>query len=89
MFRTIFTATVPLLAIATVLLLIWCLWRISESFDTGAAVAAAGTLVSGTAAGFLSKKMLESIRVAKQALADVNTYCPASVTSQVDPTHRR
>jgi len=85
MFRTIFTAAVALLAIATVLLLIWCLWRISDQFDTGAAVAAAGTVVTGTAAGFLSKKMGESIRVARQALADVNKYCPASVQNEIKP----
>lgn len=83
MFRTIFTAAVALLAIATVLLLVWCLWRISKSFDTGAAIAMVGTVVSGSASVFLSRKMMESIRVARQALADVHTYCPASITDEV------
>jgi hypothetical protein len=83
MFRQIFTAVVALLAVATVLLLIWFLWRIGEGFDTGTGIALAGTLVTGTASGFLGKRMLESIRVQNRALADVQRYCPAALHEQL------
>jgi hypothetical protein len=84
MFRYIFTAFVALLGAMTTVGVVYCIWRILEGWNMTATLSALGAAVTGVAALWLGKKMMESIRVLRQALQDVSTYCGADVTRQIE-----
>src|SRR5215204_4204475 len=78
MFRYIFTGFVAVLGAITTVAVVYCIWRISEGWNMTATLSAIGGAVTGVAAIWLGKKMMESIGVLRQALADVSTYCGAA-----------
>ena len=49
-----------------------------------ATLSAIGASVTGVAAVWLGKKMMESIEVLRQALEDVSTYCGTGVKQQLE-----
>ena len=83
MFRYIFTAFVAVLGAMTTVGVAYCIWRILEGWNMTATLSALGASVTGVAAVWLGKKMMESIRVLRQALSDVSTYCGTSVEQQL------
>lgn len=84
MFRYIFTGFVAVLGAMTTIGVVYCIWRILEGWNMTATLSALGAAVTGVAAVWLGKKMLESIRVLRQALADVSKYCGPAVTQQLE-----
>jgi hypothetical protein len=84
MFRYIFTAFVAVLGAMTTVAVVYCIWRILEGWNMAATLSAIGAAVTGVAAVWLGKKMMESIRVLREALNDVATYCGPDVKQQLE-----
>jgi hypothetical protein len=82
-FRYIFTTFVAVLGAMTTIGLGYCIYRIFEGWSVTATLAALGSVVTGSAALWLTRKMRESIRVLRQALDDVATYCGTPVADQL------
>lgn len=84
MFRYIFTSFVAVLGAMTTVGVVYCIWRILEGWNMTATLSAIASAVTGGAAIWLGKKMMESIRVLRQALADVSKYCGPAVQQQLE-----
>lgn len=70
-FVLLYQALVFVLALATVILLIGFLWRISKEADVGAGLQAAGAVVTGVAAGWIEKQRRDArlqLRAATRAM---------------------
>jgi hypothetical protein len=83
MFRYIFTTFVAVLGAMTTIGVVYCIWRILEGWNMAATLSAIGAAVTGVAAVWLGRKMVESIGVLRQALDDVSKYCGPAVTQQL------
>lgn len=84
MFRTLFTSLVFMVALASAAALIFAIVRIvKDGADVAAIVTGVGGLLGSAGELVLVKYMNDSIKVAKQALADVGKYCGGGVQEQV------
>lgn len=84
MFRYIFTTFVAVLGAVTTVGVAYCIWRILEGWNMTATLSAIASAVTGGAALWLGKRMMESIRVLRQALSDVSKYCGPAVQQQLE-----
>jgi hypothetical protein len=85
MFQTLFTAVVFVVAAAAAAALVFSIVRIARNgADLTAVVSGVNGVVASGATVWLAKRMQESIRVARTALADVGKYCGAHVQSKVE-----
>jgi hypothetical protein len=75
LFSVLFTTLVLLLAAATAGLLVYAIYKISKDVNVTDIVAAVGSLVTGSAAGFLVKHMNRANALEKSAIAQVEKYC--------------
>jgi len=75
MFSLLFTALVWVFSAATVLLLIFAIYKLTKKIDVTSIVSTVGTIASGTAVGFLVKQMNRANALEKQTLAQVELYC--------------
>ena len=75
LFVLLYQTLVFVLALATVILLIGFLWRISKDADVAAALQAAGAVVTGVAAGWLEKQRRDArlqLRATQRAMTRNN-----------------
>ena len=78
MFRVLFSALVFVVGLASTLALVYAIVKLAkDGADISAIVTGVGGVLGGIATGFLVRRMQESIRVQRQALEDVKTYCGA------------
>lgn len=84
MFRTLFTALVFAVALASAGALIFAIIRlVRDGADIAAIVTGVGGLLGSAGELVLVKYMNDSIKVAKQALSDVGKYCGDALHQQL------
>jgi hypothetical protein len=83
MFRVVFTLLVVATTLAATVATVIFVWRAVEGFDVTAALTAASAVATSGLAALVAKRMVQAIKVQKQALADVGKYCGTEKRDQL------
>jgi hypothetical protein len=83
-FRNLFTALVAVLALMTLVVLGYCVYRVATSdWDASNTFAALGGAVTGVGAVLLQRERSKAIKVLDESLSNVGKYCGEPVHNEL------